>query len=337
MCKKILLGVVIVVIALISIGIWFPQKQIPKHTEPIEKVTIANAKISLSSLVLIADKKGFFEQYGVDVTIKEFKGGKQALKNSFFVGEADMATTAEVPIVANSFEHQNFRIVSVIGNSDNEMRIVGRRDSGISKPEDLRGKNIGTKSSSAVHFFLYSFLLNYNLGVDDVNLKFGVDGDELVKLLVSGELDAISIREPFISKAKDLLDENVILFEEPGIYTKTFNLVVTDEFAKNNGVAVERVVKALIEAEDFVKNNKEESINIIAKELKISRFDLEDLWPDINLKVHLDQALLLSLEEEARWMINNNLISSKKIPNYLDLLYTDALDSVKPEVVTIIR
>ena len=338
MIQRILLWVIIIAaVVFVAVSILFPTEQPPKYTGPVEKVTIAYAKESLASLVLIAEKKGFFSQYGVDVTIKEFKGGKQALMDGLLAGEADMATAADIPIVANSFDGQDFRIVSVIGKSDNEPRIIARRDSGITEPKDLLGKRIGTKSSSAVHFFLHAFLLNSSILIEEIDLRFEVDGDKLVDLLVNNEIDAISHREPFIGAAKRLLGDNTVLFEGAGLYIKTFSLVATNEFIKNNGVAVERVVRALVEAENFVKNNKDESISIIARELEIPKSDVEALWPEIDLALYLDQTFLFSLDEGARWMINNDLVFAEKIPNYLDFIYIDALDTVKPEVLTIIR
>jgi hypothetical protein len=47
--------------------------------------------------------------------------------------------------------------------------------------------------------------------------------------------------------------------------------------------------------------------------------------------------LLITLEDEARWAIKNNLTSATEVPNYLDYIYFDALDEVKPEAVGIIH
>ncbi len=51
----------------------------------------------------------------------------------------------------------------------------------------------------------------------------------------------------------------------------------------------------------------------------------------------LDQTILMSLEDEARWAMREGLTDKKEIPNYLDFIYVDALEQVKPETVTIIR
>lgn len=43
------------------------------------------------------------------------------------------------------------------------------------------------------------------------------------------------------------------------------------------------------------------------------------------------------MEDEARWMIKNNLTSEKKTPNFLDYIYLDGLEKIKPESVNIIH
>jgi NitT/TauT family transport system substrate-binding protein len=49
----------------------------------------------------------------------------------------------------------------------------------------------------------------------------------------------------------------------------------------------------------------------------------------------LDQSLILAMEDEARWMISNNLTTEKTVPNFLDYIYAYGLKSVKPAAVTI--
>ena len=53
--------------------------------------------------------------------------------------------------------------------------------------------------------------------------------------------------------------------------------------------------------------------------------------------VSLPQALIIAMEDEARWRIENKLTDKTTVPNYLDFIYTDALEAVNPEAVTVIR
>ncbi len=43
------------------------------------------------------------------------------------------------------------------------------------------------------------------------------------------------------------------------------------------------------------------------------------------------------MEDEARWAMKEGLTDKKEVPNYLDFIFMDALELVKPEAVTIIR
>ena len=43
------------------------------------------------------------------------------------------------------------------------------------------------------------------------------------------------------------------------------------------------------------------------------------------------------MEDEARWHIENEYTDAKEVPNYLDQIYFDALESVNPDAVNIIH
>ena len=338
MSKRTLIAISIAVVVIaLGIGIWSIQKRAPKYTGPVEPVTIAFAKTPLAALVAIADAQGYFADQGLNVTTKEFKGGKQALVDGLLAGEADLATVADVPIAANSFTRENFKVLATIGSSDNELRIVARRDRAIAQPWDLRGKHLAAKQFSSTHFFLHLFLLGQGLTTDDITLTFEKNGSALVSQLESGEIDAFSHREPFIGEAKNLLGENAIVFEEPGLYLETFNLVAANDFIENNTAAVERFIMALIKAETFTKEHKDQAIRIVADKIGSTESAIRALWPDIVLSVYLNQVLLLSFEDEARWMISNNFTDKTEVPNYLNYVYTDALEAVKPNAMTIIK
>jgi NitT/TauT family transport system substrate-binding protein len=61
------------------------------------------------------------------------------------------------------------------------------------------------------------------------------------------------------------------------------------------------------------------------------------IWNEFIFELFLDQAILTILENEARWAIRNKLTDGKKVPNYLNFIYFDTLEAVKPKGVNIIR
>ena len=51
----------------------------------------------------------------------------------------------------------------------------------------------------------------------------------------------------------------------------------------------------------------------------------------------LDQSLIVAMEDEARWMIINNLTTEKQVPDFLDYIYMNGLEAVNPNAVDIIQ
>lgn len=333
-----LTSVVAFIVIILTAGFYFyPFDQFQrKSAEVRDAVTLGLAHESLASLAMIAHDQGFFKQAGLDVRVKEYASGKLALKG-LLAGEVSLATSADIPIVFNSFNRRDFSIVSTIGSSDNEPRIIARKDRGINTPADLRGKRVATQRASAVHFFLHMFLLQSGMGTDDIELSF-IKGKNLPQALASGEIDAFSMREPFIGEASKLLgDDNVVIFSKPGLYRKTFNIVAAKSLIQDRPGVVRKLLNALIQAESYSVQQPEEAINIVANTLETTPANIAAIWPDVSLKVSLDQSLLLGLEDEAKWVIENKLNSEDQVPSYLDYIYVDALKAVDPILVSLVH
>ena len=300
-----------------------------------EALTLGVARESLAALAMIARDRGFFAEAGLDVTAKDYKSGAQAMKG-LLAGEVAMTTAADIPIVFESMARRDFRIVATIGSSDNEPRIIARKDREVKTPADLRGKRIATQKASAVHFFLHVFLLQNGMIAEDVTLSF-LKADELVKALVDGEIDAFSMREPYISQAAKLLGDNAVVFEKPGLYRKTFNVAVSADLYQNRPQVVRRAMQALVQAEAFAQKHPQQAIQIVAKVLESPPAEIAAIWPDSVLKVSLDQSLLVSLEDEAKWVINSKLTDVTEAPNYLEMIHLGSLKAVAPFLVSVIH
>jgi ABC-type nitrate/sulfonate/bicarbonate transport system substrate-binding protein len=335
--KKSILGVITAAaVIVLVIGLYrLIQGRPKKYTGPIEDVIIAASRLEATTLVRIALRNGYFEEYGLNVTMTEQSLGKFSLQE-VFDGKADIATVAEMPVMKNSFKRDDIRVLATIHTSSTNVKIIARKDHGINAAGDLKGKRVGTTVGTVGEFFLFSFLLHAGLGAEDIKL---VDKDPsgLSEALRAGEIDAFSLREPHVFRAQEELGNKAITLPLSGAYTATFNVVSLSDFIERKPHLVKRLLQALLQAEEFVKNNREETIDIISQDLQLDRGYLDGTWEESKFTLALDQSLILTMEDEARWAIKNNLTSAKKVPNYLDLVYLDALEAVKPEAVTIIR
>jgi len=328
--------ILVVVVMVVTTGMTAGCTGTEKPAGPLEKVTIGISATSLlASLVHIAEEKGYFLEEGIDVEIKGYLTGKAALAATFS-GEVDMATVADTPIASNSFERNDFAVFLTIVDSAQHSKALARRDRGISDPQDLIGKKVATTIGTTAHFFMSVFFTLNGIDVSDVEI-IDMKPGELSEAIVNGDVDAICVWEPnALNAAKSLGDNAIILPSDVG-YQATFNLATMNDYIENNPELIRNVIKALVKAEEFANNNREESIDIIASRLETNREDIDKLWDGYRFKISLSQSLILTLEDVARWSMQNNLTDETEIPNYLDYIYMDALEEIKPEAITIIR
>lgn len=300
-----------------------------------EKVRFGMAPLSLSALPIIAIEQGFFAAEGLEVAVTDYGTG-DATMSALLSGDVDVATCSEVPVVAASFQRNDFAVFAVVAASSYGHAIVARKDAGIAVPGDLRGKRVVTLRNTAMHFYLHLALLHQKMSEQDVTLSF-LKTDEVVPALVRGEVDAIVMREPYTSQAVAQLGDKAVVFEQPGMYLRTQHIVGTKEFLRAHPEAARRLIRGLLRAEQLVQLQPQQAQQIVAGRLRIEPAKLARDWEHLQLKVSLEQPLLAQLEDEARWMLNGHLTSTTSMPNYLELLDTSALQAVKPEAVTVVH
>ncbi len=67
-----------IILVVIAISVSGCQEQPEKYTGPVEKITLAAYAGETAALVYVAEDQGFFEKYGLEVTIKDYESGKAA-------------------------------------------------------------------------------------------------------------------------------------------------------------------------------------------------------------------------------------------------------------------
>jgi len=310
------------------------QKQPEKYTGPVEKITLAAYAGDTGALVYVAQEQGYFADNDLDVIIKDYEAGKLAA-DALLAGEADISTSADFVLVSNSFEHDNLRVLGTVALA-NLVELVTRKDTGINQPSDLKGKKVGITKKSAGEFFLGTFLAFKGLSVQDVKIV-DLTPSEIVDAVVNGDIDAGFTWEPNIFEVKSRLGANAISWPGQSGQDFYFILLTKEKFIEENPQLIERFLQALIRAEEFMKENETE-----AREFTKTRFNYESSYIDYSWQRHdftvvLPQALIIAMEDQARWRIKNKLTEATEIPNYLGYIYFDALEKVKPEAIGIIR
>ncbi len=338
--KNRILAICLMALVVLAVGCVQDGAEETKYTGPVEKVTVAAAEYLTGALVYIAEDQGFFEKNGLDVTIKGYGSGK-ACADALMAGEADVSTSADNVFVSNSFENADLRIFGTVSTKQIK-ELVARRDKGITTTADLKGKKIAVKGQSGAEFQLAVFLtIEEGIPLQDVGFV-DLKPSEMLDAISTGDVDAVFVWDPYLYEIKKELGEIKTELGEPlvswhGAEDFYFVLLTKEDWIKNNPVAAERFIRSMVEAEAYIKDNPEE-----AKEFTKDRFDYESeymdhAWPNQEFAVVLPQSMLTLFDDQARWRIDNKLTDATEVPNYLEYIYTDALDAVNPDAVTIIR
>jgi NitT/TauT family transport system substrate-binding protein len=336
--EKIRLTVVAMVIGALALAAYvflFPRG-LEKPSGPLEKITFGVDVSVISAPVWVAESRRYFQSEGLDVEIKDYPSGRTALVDMLDRGNLNMVTVAQTPVMYNSFSRNNYAIIAAMACSYEDVLLLARGERGIRTSADLKGKKIGTPAGSSGHFFLGLFLITGGLRISDVTV-LDIDAPDLPGALADGRVDAIAIWQPHIHNAQKLMLGKTILLPSRNIYREDFYLVPTQDFIKKNPAALKRFLKAIDRAETFIRDNRDEAVNIVSRRLKIERETVDSFWNSYEFRLFLDQTVLTDLEAEARWAIKNKYTPAVKVPDYLDFIYPDALLAIKPEAVNIIR
>ena len=300
------------------------------------KMKLAAETSLLPATVWVAEELGYFNEEKIDLTIQDYDSGRNALETMLKDETINMATVAQTPVVFNSFNNEDFVIIATMAYSVDDVKVLARKDFGIVKPADLTGKKIGVTLRSTGHYFLEGYLAHYGKSLTDIDL-YDVNAATLKEKLISGELDAITTWEPHIYNTKKILNENQLtLLLSPTPFRKDFYFTVSRSYAVKHKEHVKRFLRAVIRAENYIKNNPEKAKEIVSRRLKVDPEIVNSIWDTFMFNITLEQSILVGLENEAQWAIDTNL-KKGELPNYLDFISIKALEEAKPEAVNIIH
>jgi ABC-type nitrate/sulfonate/bicarbonate transport system substrate-binding protein len=323
--------------ALGGLGFWYwgaPSGSVGPHDGPVEKITVSTGTDAKSALLFIAQHYGYFSRHGLEVTLTIHPSGKIACQE-LRAGAIDIANAADFVVVESVFAgFKSLRCFGGIAAAD-DILVIARKDRGIQTPGDLRGKRIAVPLGTVAEFFLNRFLTFHSLTLRDVKVVDSNPGG-LEEALASGKVDSVIIWERYGVPIKKRLGDQVISWPGQGGQKYYWLLVGTEALAASRPQVLERLFRALEQAEKFLQSHPKEAIGIIAGQINVDPAVVEAAWKRSTYALSLDQALLITMEDEARWMIGNKLTDQNRVPNFLHYLNGELLTRVNPRTVGIV-
>jgi len=311
------------------------SKDQPADVSDLKNITIAVSKTPLSTPFYVAMNNNYFSELGLNIKIDDTIGGHRCLQK-VLDGQAEFSTVSDYPIMINSFLRNDYQILATFASSTNDVKLLYRPDSGINKPEDLKGKKIGTITGASSHYFVDRFLLLHGIKNSDVKIVH-TNPEDMPAAIDNKTVDALSAWEPFGYLSKQRLKNKLNIFTHIDVYRETFNLVSNKSIAQQDPETINKILKALNRSIDFIHKNPTQAQQILKQHLQLDDDFIHWVWEDIEFSLGLDNYLIITLEQEARWAIENQLAGNQAMPNYLDFVDITHLSKVNPHTVTLSR
>jgi NitT/TauT family transport system substrate-binding protein len=223
---------------------------------------------------MIAQKKGFFEKYGVQVEAVYY----DALSDTFpdlASGQIDGALIAVGDII-NINRSAEMKVVAISDDGGASAILAGPE---ITRIEDLKGKTIGVLIGSQYELMVSEMLRSANMDAGDVTV-IAVDPRDAALVLMTNQVQAVYTWEPFLSQA--ISNGNKLIYPTESQRLFPNMVVFRKSIAEQRPDDVRAFLRAWFDAINYRLQNPELTRSLVADYLGVS---IQEVQPDNNLKI----------------------------------------------------
>ena len=230
------------------------------HASAADKIRVSVTNYNMSYLAAgVAAKRGFFKEEGLDVEIVRMNAN--VAMSSLISGDVDY-TMIFASVIRAAMRGIPLKVIAVLIDSP-PYAFIARPE--ITAMKALKGKTVGIGVYGSSNDIIARMMLERS-GIDpDKETKLVAFGSDAARFaaLKEGLVEAAIIAPPADAQARKL-GLNVLarandLFKFPHI-----GLGTTNKKLKENPQEVTRVIRAFIKANRFVRDHRQEAINVLA-------------------------------------------------------------------------
>jgi len=220
----------------------------------------------INAAVWIAEDKGLFKKYGIDPEVILIGGASAGGVSSLIAGDVQFLAGAGGAVVSADLNGADVVMIASIVNRGVQ-RVMARSD--IKKPEDLRGRRVGvTRLGAASHLVLLMMLRAWGMTAADVQTMQIGSSPAMMAALEKGGIDAAVLTEPTFFFAEDQGYRVLADLADMDIYYLHSMIDTTRGYIRTHRDVALRFLRGYIEGIAFFKNNRNESIEVLAKKLR---------------------------------------------------------------------
>src|ERR1043166_1525441 len=235
-----------------------------------DRIRIGLSALSLANSPLwIAEERGIFKKYQIDPEIILVGGGATRSVSSLLAGDIQFTTTGGGAVMNAGLGGADVVMVAA-GNNKGVQRLMVRQD--IKTPEFIRAKRIGvTGLGSSGHLALLLMLKKWNIVPEDVQVISVGSSPIMLISMQKGGLDGGVLQDPSFFMAED---SGFKILGDPAamvIHYLQNVIAATRSYLRTHRDVAGRFVNAFTEGIAYYKKNKDESLKILMKKMRIER------------------------------------------------------------------
>ncbi|WHM30022.1 aliphatic sulfonate ABC transporter substrate-binding protein [Streptomyces sp. BPPL-273] len=301
-----------------------------EKTDGLDSVRIGYFGNVTHATALVGNQKGFFQKAlgATETKYATFNAGPSEIE-ALNSGSIDIGWIGPSPSI-NGYTKSGGKNLRIIGGSaSGGVKLVVNPDK-IKSLKDVKGKRIATPqlgNTQDVAFLNWiaeqGWKVDAQSGKGDVTVVRS-DNKVTPDAYKSGSLDGAWVPEPTASKlvaegGKVLLDESTLWPDEKFVIT---NIIVSQKFLAEHPKAVEAVLKASVETNEWIKANPDEAKAAANKQLEkdtgkaLPADVLDPAWKSIQLT---DDPLAATLDAQADHAVKAGLLDKPDLAGIYDL------------------
>jgi NitT/TauT family transport system substrate-binding protein len=282
---SIAIGIALVALILAAIAYQESRRAIPER--PRIRVGYLKADVHQASF-FIAKALGMWEKEGIEVETKEFAAGPAEME-AFAAGELDVGYVGTPPATTGIARGIGVKIIAGVNYEGSAL--VVRKESGIARIEDLKGKRIGTPLRGSIQDVMLREELRKN-GIDpekDLTLLEFPALPDVVLALQKGEIDGFIAWAPMpamaiVAGVGEVLLESKEMWEMHPCCV----LIASQKLIQENPSLVKKLLEIHLKAMGFIEENPEEAISLVARETGVSREVIAESFKRIKFRARPD-------------------------------------------------
>jgi ABC-type nitrate/sulfonate/bicarbonate transport system substrate-binding protein len=242
----------------------------PSPALSFDRVRIGSSSSGVSpnnGAIYAAELKGLFKKHGIEVEVIEIGGGAARGVSALVAGDIQFLAGGGAAAISAALKGADLVLVASVLNKGIQ-RVMARPD--VKSPAELKGKKVGiSRFGSASHTVLQLMLRRWDINASEIQVIQVGSSPAMLTSLDKGWIDAAVLTVPSIFVAEDkgyrvladLADLDIDYLHEA--------MIAKQSYLRSHRDQATRFIKGYIEGIAYFKRNKNESVEVLRKKLRM--------------------------------------------------------------------